>query len=193
LEIGLEVNEVSGERRFYVENNSLHIIKDVEVKVEQADERIKVDGVEILDPGERAYLEYFPPTTSKTIEIILEAPFHLPLKRSFEVPQAGIEFEHKLKFPDVGFVGKFYSLTLTLCNKSIDLNNITVTESHSEAYFLERGKIDVLDLQEGDCENLVYNLTPTQIGSTTIYFNVKVQHFNELFEKEIEHSVEVRE
>ncbi|MFH1586561.1 MAG: hypothetical protein ABID38_01750 [Candidatus Diapherotrites archaeon] len=182
MEAGLKYNEAEQSYRIYVENQSLHIIKDISIKVEEKGVVKELDKIAVLKPDGNFYVNYFPPIGVKNIKVILDAPFHQTVSRAFGVQGKEIDFEPTLSSPDRAFVGRNFTMSLSLCNRSIDLNNITVTESHSEAYFLERDRIDVIDLKAEDCENIIYTLTPTQIGATTIYFNVKVQHFNELFE-----------
>lgn len=185
MEASLKYSDAEQSYRIFVENQSMHIIKDISVKVEEGGVVRELDKIAVLRPNKDFNVNYFPPIGVKNIKVILEAPFHQTVSRSFGVRGKEIDFEPKLSSPERAFIGKNFTINLELCNRSIDLNNITVTESHSEAYFLERDRIDILDLKAEECENIVYTLTPTQIGTTTIYFNVKVQHFNGLFDMDM--------
>ena len=167
----------------FVSNSSIHTIK--EVRIETQEGRVLLSIPE-LKPGEKAAI----PLQGLTDLVVLnaKAPFHASVSRSISLKGAkGLKLSYETSFQTIAFTGIKFSVFLNICNSgSINIEELVVEEQHKADFFSESRQSKKTALKIGECKKLEFQLSPTKVGETEIYFNIDTLGVSEKFSRKIE-------
>ncbi len=164
-----------------VSNQSKHTISFVSV-VQQANNETKVLGVlPSLQPEESK--AFVIPSQSAKVIITAFAPFHRTAQESiFLQPQK--PFSVTVEMPSEIKLGQQFELTVKVCNQTQE-TQITLEESHEQAFFGGQFQTKQLDIPFNECRNASFVFQPSFSGQTSVNFNIKNNNFSEIFEKNL--------
>ncbi len=182
LNFGLEFEkeQVGNKTVVFVSNNSVHLIKDVNVFAN--DKLIKT--VSELEPRQK--IEIVLPKEN-FIKLRAEAPFHITATAEIGLSTSQISpLTFKTSYPNPIIKNQKFEFKLIICNQSDNSLNAKIKENHDIFLFKEGGKTNILSIQANACKTQTYELTPLKKGKMLIFFNINAQEFVDGFEAEIE-------
>lgn len=164
-----------------VSNQSKHTINFVSV-VQQTDNETKVLGVlPLLQPAESK--SFVIPSQSAKIIVTAFAPFHKSSQESiFLQPQK--PFSVTIETPPEIRIGEQFELAIKVCNQTQE-TQITLEESHEQAFFGGQFQTKQLDIPFNECRNASFVFQASFSGQTSVNFNIKNNSFSEIFEKNL--------
>jgi hypothetical protein len=186
LELSSEVSS-SGEPVLFLENSSIHLIREAKVSVFADGKKIREQEFSELLPNERKEINLKGIIASQIV-IEAEAPFHLKVSKKFNVQKSvAVRIQPEIIGTKLVGKGNVLELTLRLCNLGErKLENVLVEERHSLDFFKENKKIDSISISPKKCKELVYSLTAKKEGKALIIFKVSVLNYSEKIEWEVE-------
>ncbi len=164
-----------------VSNQSKHTISFVSV-VQQANNETKVLGVlPSLQPEESKAFAI--PSQSAKVIITAFAPFHKAAQESIFLPPQK-PFSVTVETPPEIKLGQQFELTVKVCNQTQE-TQITLEESHEQAFFGSQFQTKQLDIPFSECRNASFVFQASFSGQTSVNFNIKNNSFSEIFEKNL--------
>lgn len=182
---GLEFTqqESGGKVQVFLLNNSIHVVRDIEVETAEGE---KIISVERLMPQQKALLPLKERTG--TVNLVAKAPYHATATTSLSFSGTGeteVKLEYKITIPTTVFVDFNFTAEIEVCNKGDVVPEVKIEERHSAVYFKEDKGIATISLDAGACKKAYFTLTPAKAGDTKIYFNVKALSYSKQLETEI--------
>ena len=165
----LEEEQNGNETELFLSNDSLHSIKNITVTAGEK----QVLFLPELKPGEKKIIPL--EQLKGVITIRANAAFHAETARTLSLSGTrGLSYSYESSYPKTAIAGEKFTASVKICNTGkIDIQEITIEETHSQDYFSENTQEQKASIPRGQCKTLEFQLTPKQKGRTEIYFNIK--------------------
>lgn len=192
ISLGGSADTATGVFHITVKNSSIHLIRDLNVFVLDANGFEKnILSINALKPGEEKRIDlYESHAVEGVISLIAKAPFHLQVLKKIEIQRMGSEpkgeLTVELKGQNKAFIGTAANFTLKICSSANDENEIKIENKFSRNYFSSAEETKTISLKKNECSEQVFKLLPSGRGKTTIVFNITTKQVNKRLEKEIE-------
>ncbi|MEM4363835.1 MAG: hypothetical protein QXU92_00770 [Candidatus Diapherotrites archaeon] len=171
FEIVEEYDSFSGEKQFFLKNNTNRLINNVSLTFLDArlGRELKSEVVS-LGPKDKLRLD-LSGFSATEIRIVAYADFYAKVEKSvFRVVERPYI---RTDFPKSVFFGQRFTFMLEYCNTANYELPVKIEESHDRIFFLERNEVKSLVLKPGECKEFNFSFLPAFRGQTKIYFNVQ--------------------
>ncbi|HIH21196.1 MAG: hypothetical protein J4478_04250 [Candidatus Diapherotrites archaeon] len=191
LGISIEGKTAGGELEVLVKNNSLHLIRDINVfVVESTGSEKKVLSIQQLVPSEEKAVKLSEiHAVEGKIRLVARAPYHLEVSKEIQIQGQGTgteDFRVELEAVNKIFAGSEASFKLTICNQFQDSKQVKIETVLDAEFFTTVPAARSIELKSSECTTQEFKITGSKAGEATVSFNISGEQFNKRVEKQVQ-------
>jgi hypothetical protein len=163
-------------KQVYLINSTEREIHNIEVYFYENNEKKIIESVNLLKPGEQKEINLTQFKGMQKIKLFAEAPYHNIFELEISLESAEINLSYNIKSPKTIFKNTEFELILEICNSGKPAKEIKIMQAHEQEIFKEESKTHFVSVQNNECKEIKYNLTPLNSGLTVILFNIEFEN-----------------